>query len=120
MGSGCPATVGQSSEPVFPEDPRQGCASPHPPQVLDRGLSEQASPVDRALCSHLSAYPAPLDGRAPSQHVSLRLPWMCRHFEETLSVDKCEGAMTSSRGLRAPSAHCCPCRCVVLRRFSRI
>lgn len=51
---------------MFPEDPRQGCASPHPPQVLGGGLSEQASPVDRALCPHLSADPAPLDGQALS------------------------------------------------------
>ena len=65
-GSGCPATMERSSEPVFPEDPRQGCASPHPPQVLGGGLSEQASPVDRALCPHLSADPAPLDGQALS------------------------------------------------------
>lgn len=64
-GSGCPASV-DSSEPVFPEDPRQGCASPHPLQVLGGGLSEQTSPVDRALCTHLNADPAPLDGQAPA------------------------------------------------------
>lgn len=47
--------------------------APQPLQVLGGGLFEQTSPVDRALCTHLNADPARLDGRAPAQHLLLRM-----------------------------------------------